>query len=44
LEQGKEIEVSIILPQVGEECALELDHNILHLLSGQRVAIFEAAA
>lgn len=44
LEERHEVDLSIVLAQIGEKGALELDHNILHLLAGELVAVFEPMA
>jgi hypothetical protein len=44
LEESKKIELSIVLAQVCEEGALQLNDYILHLLAGHTVAVFEPAA
>lgn len=44
MKQSQDIDLSIVLAQIGEKSALELNHDILHLLAGQRVAVFEAPA
>jgi hypothetical protein len=44
LKKSKNVELSVVLAQVGEEGTLKLDDYILHLLAGHAVAIFEPAA
>jgi hypothetical protein len=44
LEKRQEVDLSIVLAQIGKKGALELDHDILHLLAGELVAVFEPMA